>query len=85
MPNIAFQQSQIDASSFLQTSIQIFWYHLGTDDLQSPLCSPDLNHVSRAIIEHTGVYLCCQADQTCFLPQGDMSELFDVNASYRFR
>ena len=37
----------------------------------------------RAIIEYTGVYVCYQWDQTSFLPQGDMSEIYDVNASYR--
>ena len=32
-----------------------------------------------AIIEHTGVYVRCKTDQTRFLPQGDVSELYDVN------
>ena len=33
----------------------------------------DLNHVCRALIEHTGMYVHCQADQTRFPPQGDVS------------
>ena len=44
----------------------------------------DLNHVCRAFIEHTGMYACCQVDQTRFLPQGDVSELYHVYASYMF-
>ena len=31
-----------------------------------------------AIIEHTGVCIHFQADQTCFQPHGDMSELDDI-------
>ena len=37
-----------------------------------------------AFIEHTGVYVRCQADQTHFPPQGDVSELPDVYALYMY-
>ena len=42
----------------------------------------DLIHVCRAFIEQTGAYVRWQADQTRFPPQGDVSDIYDVYASY---
>ena len=38
----------------------------------------DLSHVCRAFIEQTGMYVRWQADQTRFLPQGDVSEIYNI-------
>ena len=38
----------------------------------------------RAIVEHAGVYVRPQADQPASLPQGDVSDIYDVYASNRF-
>ena len=50
------------------------WLYNSIDD--------DLNHMCRAFIEQMEMYVRWQADQTRFLPQGDVSDIYDVYASY---
>ena len=59
-------------------------HYVVVDNSTNTLLSIDLNHVCRAFNEHTGVSICCQAHQTCFLPQEHVSETYDVCASYMY-